>query len=334
MKAGRMGMKTRRVLLPVVATLTAVTVAACGSGGSSPAAGSSSKIKTIGVVLQFNHVAFTDFEKGLRELGEAKGIDFKIVNSNLDAAKEAQFVTDLITAHVDAIVIAPVAELAASGPVARASKQGIPVFGFTSCSDSDISREYLKTCLGSNEVELGQLVGKSLAEYADGRTLKVGELTCNGYAACRSRHDGFMKGLGSTKIDIVDAQEGFYLADAAPVASTMLTANPDLDVILAQNEDGVVAAAQAVKARGLAGKVAVFGVGMDPRIAPLMLSDDGIIKFTAGQDFITLGKIAMQTVLDYADGKDVPFSTFSPSTPFAADDKAAVQKYLDAHPTK
>jgi hypothetical protein len=42
----------------------------------------------------------------------------------------------------------------------------------------------------------------------------------------------------------------------------------------------------------------------------------------------------MQTILDYGDGKKVPFSKFSPSTPFAADDKAAVQKYLDTHPTK
>jgi ABC-type sugar transport system substrate-binding protein len=132
-------------------------------------------------------------------------------------------------------------------------------------------------------------------------------------------------------VETVTAQEGFVVDAATPVATAMLTAHPDIDVLIAENEDGVIAAAKAVEARGLADKVAVFGIGINPTVAQLLLDQNAIVKFTTGQDAAAWADEVVNVAQAIRDGKDSgDFMHFTPAPTFSREDVEAVNAYLAA----
>jgi hypothetical protein len=75
-------------------------------------------------------------------------------------------------------------------------------------------------------------------------------LTCESYDVCKERRKGLNEQIAGLDVKILAEQEGFVIDKARPIADSMLTANPDANVFIAENEDGIIAAAQAIKARG------------------------------------------------------------------------------------
>jgi sugar transport system substrate-binding protein len=155
-------------------------------------------------------------------------------------------------------------------------------------------------------------------------------LTCESYDVCKERRKGLNEQLAGLAIKIVAEQEGFVVDKARPIAESMLAANPDANVFIAENEDGIIAAAQAIKAKGLTGKVAVFGIDINTQVAQLIASPDRIVHWTTGQDPYCLGARGLEAAV-MAAGKQ-PVSDFyqsCTSPTFSKDDPAAARKYVD-----
>jgi simple sugar transport system substrate-binding protein len=155
-------------------------------------------------------------------------------------------------------------------------------------------------------------------------------LTCESYDVCKERRKGLNEQLAGLDINIPAEQEGFVIDKARPIAESMLAANPDANVFIAENEDGIIAAAQAIKAKGLTGKVAVFGIDINTQVAQLIASPDGIVHWTTGQDPYCLGVRGLQAAIKAAGKQPVgDFCQLCASPTFSKDDPAKAQKYID-----
>ncbi|MFE7133780.1 substrate-binding domain-containing protein [Streptomyces sp. NPDC057638] len=162
----------RRAALTMTATVTAVTLAACGSakeagdsagkgkgGGSAPAKGDAI---TVGLLLPENQTARYEkfdkplIEKKISELTNGKG---RIVyaNAKQDATLQIQQIDTMITNKVDALILDAVDSKAVAGGVKQAKDAGIPVVAFDRLAEGPID-----AYTSFDNEEVGRVQGKSL----------------------------------------------------------------------------------------------------------------------------------------------------------------------------
>lgn len=290
------------------------------------------KSLTIGVIELFPNPHFAHARQGIDDAAKKAGVEVIIQNANLDAAKEAQYIQTFITRKVDAILLSAVSPTGSLAALKLARDAGIPVVCYTTCVNPPDDKTLTQAFLKSDNMMLGTTTGQQAAKYikdALGGKAKVVLLTCEAYDVCQERRKGLNAELASVDAEIVAEQEGFVVDKARPVADSMLAAHPDANVFIAENEDGVIAAAQAIKAKGLTGKVAVFGIDINTQVAQLIASPDGIVHWTTGQDPYCLGERGVDAAIKAARKEPVgDFYQVCQSPTFSKDDPEAARKYI------
>jgi simple sugar transport system substrate-binding protein/ribose transport system substrate-binding protein len=84
---------------------------------------------------------------------------------------------------------------------------------------------------------------------------------------------------------------------AVTKATDILTANPDVNIIFAANDGGTIGSVMAVKNKGLAGKVYVFGIDTGDQQLTMLKDSDNILQAITGQDPYGQGYNAMKDLL-------------------------------------
>lgn len=203
---------------------------------------------------------------------------------------------------------------------------------YTTCLNASEDQAFTEAFIKSDNTLLGATTGKAAADYIRdelGGSARILMLTCESYDICQERRRGIDGALEGLDVTIAGEQEGFVVDKARPVAESMLLANPDAQVFIAENEDGIIAAAQAIKAQGLSGKVAVFGIDMNTQVAQMITSGDGIIHWTKGQDPYCLGKRGIEVAIKAIRGEPVgEYYQVCPSPTFSKDDIDAARSYI------
>jgi ribose transport system substrate-binding protein len=128
-----------------------------------------------------------------------------------------------------------------------------------------------------------------------------------GAASAVEREQGFKDKLAmeAPQIKIVAFQYG--MADRAKslaVSEDILTAHPELRGIFASNEPSTIGAVQAVKSRGLAGKLKVVGFDTSPSLVDDLRAR--IIDSLVLQDPFRIGYAGLKLLLDKRAGHDPP----------------------------
>jgi ABC-type sugar transport system substrate-binding protein len=143
------------------------------------------------------------------------------------------------------------------------------------------------------------------------------------------RPDGFlipMRKLPGVKI--VTEQDAWKTADATTVVENILTAHPDLTMVWGANEGGTLGSVLAVKNKGMAGKVVVFGTDMSKQTAEFLLSDDNILQAVTGQKPFDMGHMAVEMAVKILKGEKVDKKVFTPLVLYSRDKPEEVKKYL------
>ena len=162
---------------------------------------------------------------------------------------------------------------------------------------------------------------------------EVGYLTCETYDVCKDRRKGLDAALSGIDVKTVASQEGFVVDAATPVATAMLTAHSDIDVLIAENEDGIIAAANAVKARDLQDTVAVFGIGISPTVAKLLLDTPPIVQYSTGQDAAAWADEVVKLAVAKRDGAPTgDYLHHTPAPAYGRTDVDALKSYLATRP--
>ncbi len=331
----------KRPVFAGVLLAAALAVTACGTQGGtqSPAPGETTgggggeaKALTIGLVMLQGDDYFKNIQTGLENAVKADGGTVVPVNSNNDPGTEAQSVQNLIQRKVDAILIQPVSADSSIATLKSIKDAGIPMICYGNCTGEALNPELVQGAAQSDNTALGTATGEVAAKYIKdnlGNKAVVGILNCDSAAeTCKLRKAGFKKALedAGVEADFAADQEGYLADKATPVATNMLSSNPNINVVWGSNEGGTVGLVTAVKQSEA--KVAVFGTDISEQIAGFV--KDGSLQATTGQDpQSTAAKAYEMAKKAIAGEKNDPIEELIPGITYNHEDLTTTEEYLN-----
>src|ERR1039458_5235235 len=312
----------------LVIGLLGLVASACGTSSTTSSNGAASlKGKSVGVIELYSNVFWNDAVAGIHKIAEPLGIKVHVLNSNGDAATQTTNVTDDISS-------------AAAGPVAdlqRLDKAGITVYCLDSCAPDAQAPQLALGWVNTNASALGQGVGAAAVNYIKtemGGSATIAMVECDSLGpVCSDRHTAITQALAQVpNAQVVASQDAFQTADAEPKVVDMLTAHPNVNLIITNNQGGTEGAYAAVKQMGLLGKVHIFGIDMTNVIADDLLATPPTLLYSVAQNSYQEGIIAMQNLFARWEGKGnpKPFHDILTPAPYPASGPSAIQQYLSS----
>src|SRR5688500_3824743 len=249
------------------------------------------------------HFFWQSVHAGAQAAGKEFGVEvmWKGPAQETDYTGQINIIEDAINRHVDGIVLAPSHCDALVPIVERAKMAGIPVTIF----DSGISTESYLSYVATVNRKGGVVAAERLAEKLGGKG-KIAILGVKaGSVSTDEREQGFQETIKQKHpgIEIVAFQYGDAdRAKSLDRATDILTAHPDLDGMFASNESSAVGAVQAIKQKGLAGKVVLVGFDSSPNLIEDLRA--GAIDSLVLQNPYKMGYEGVRTLVMKLDGRE------------------------------
>lgn len=289
----------------------------------------------IGVIELFGNPFFAEARKGMKSVADKEGAELLIENANSDVGREAEIVQTFIRRQVDVILISAQSATGSIAALKLAKDAGIPAVCWNTCIRSPEDKQLVKAFVTSDNKKIGEITGTQVADYVKqslGGKAVLLMLTCQTFDTCKDRRAGINKALSGLDIKLADEQEGFQVDKARPIADAMLTAHPDAQVFIGENDDGTIAAGQAVQGKGMADRVKVFGIDINPQVAHMIADPKGAVVWTTGQDPYGMGAAGVELALKQVRGQSLgDFYQFTAFPAYSKQDVASAQKYIDSH---
>ena len=160
---------------------------------------------------------------------------------------QCQQIDSFIAERVDLLIVSPNEAEEVKPAVSRAYDAGIPVI----VADRQVSGEKWTAFIGGDNYAVGQLMAQWLLSIVpEGRPLRVLEIQgLLGSTPMVWRHKGMMDSLqGHPEVQIVASACGaWFRENARVVTDSLLTLYPDIDAIVAQNDQMAIGAYEAIQ---------------------------------------------------------------------------------------
>lgn len=229
---------------------------------------------------------FQNMLKGAEEHATERG-DFTLkavgMQNETDFESQINAVETFITQGVDAIVIAPADSKAMVRPIQKALDAGIVVVNFDVALDEDAKAQQGMELafVGPDNREGAKMAGDALAAKL-GEGAKVVVIEGNpGADNATQRKLGFDDAIKEHGLDLIDSRTAHWETEEAnQVFSTMLTAHPDLQGVMAANDSMAVGVVKALESAGRK-DVAVVGFDNIEAVGPMI--EDGRMLATVDQ---------------------------------------------------
>ncbi len=303
-------MKRPTTIAAAVSTALLLSLSACSVPSSEPASSAGPR--------QIKSIYFSNVLPAYPPLGEAnKCFLAEAKRMNIKAAtggppgltSDNQFNINLISQAIangyDAIVSQPIDKAAFTPVMTQAKSKGIlqatmNTGDTTSVQDFTIGTDYTN-------------LGKSFASGISARNSEVQNVGI--IAGFPSGTDNlFVKGFSDAASDksiknvklITTQYDQGDPTKTADLVGQMLTAHPEINVVLAREGSAAPGVITAIREKNLIGKV----VGLTDDVTPQVVEaiKDGIIYGTAKQDFCKMGKLSVTNLIAISQGKKVPKS--------------------------
>ncbi len=212
-----------------------------------------------------------------------------------DLTRQISIVDDFINRHVDGIVLAPCDKDALVPTIRRAKKAGIPL----AVIDSGANTEEYITFVSTNNYGGGALAARHLAHLLNNRGDVAVIAVVPGGASTLAREEGFKDTIEKEFPDVKIVALQYGMSDRArslSVTEDILAAHPMLAGIFASNESSAIGADQAIKARGLSGKIKFVGFDSSPSLIDDLRS--GTIDALVLQDPFQIGYQGLKALTD------------------------------------
>lgn len=285
--------------------LILIVVAACLLGPACGRRGSGGK-RVIAVIPKgVSHFFWQSVHAGANAAGKESNVEIAWNGpaQETDYTGQINIVEDAINRRVDGIVLAPTHRDALVPVVERAEREGVPV----TIMDSGIGTENYVSYVATDNRQGGAVAADRLASKLGGKG-KVAILGVKaGSVSTDEREQGFQETIKQKYpgIEIVAFQYGESdRARSLDRATDILTAHADLDGFFASNESSTVGAVQAVKQKGLAGKIVLVGFDSSPNLIDDLKA--GAIDSLVLQNPYKMGYEAVKTMVAKLDGQSPP----------------------------
>lgn len=300
-------MKGKKLSALALVIVMILLTAACGGKADTQDDGGeekkSDKKPVVGVLYDFMQVERrVKSKEALEKYAEEYGFEMIFQDANGDEKLQLQQCENLITQGVDVLVILPQNGDAAAPMVEQAQAEGIKVIA----TDRVIKNAKPDAFVGINNATIGDL----MAQYVFDKQPKGNYALVSGAPTdpnCKTYKDGWMRVIGdavdSGDIKIISdtACENWDPAVAVKDAENFLTANKDqVDVVLAMNDGTGGGVIEALKARGLDGKVLV--TGQDGELAACQRIVEGSQSVTLWKPDDMISELLAKTISQLVDG--------------------------------
>ncbi|MER5445859.1 substrate-binding domain-containing protein [Streptomyces sp. NPDC002764] len=297
--AGTGGNRTKQAGTYALAAV--VTVALVGATSFLHNGGSSSATPKMGLSLStLNNPFFVQIRSGAQAEAKKLGVDLTVTDAQNDASQQANQLQNFTSSSLGAIIVNPVDSDAASNSVKAADKAKIPVIAV----DRGVNKANVDALVASDNVKGGELAARTIGEKLGGKGKIVILQGQAGTSAARERAAGFAAGLKAYPgIQVVAQQPAdFDRTKGLDVMSNLLQAHPDVQGVIAANDEMALGAVKALGSR--AGK-SVQVVGFDGTPDGLKAVEGGTLYASVAQQPSQLGRIAVDNALRALQGKKV-----------------------------
>ena len=211
------------------------------------------------------------------ERHQAERADYELIINGIrnesDLAQQVALVDQMISRSVDAIVIAPADSQALVPALARASAAGIVIINIDNRLEPEILEEYDLSIpfIGPSNRAGAKMVGDfALQSVASGSKVAILEGITSAVNSIE-RRSGFEEAITDAGMDLVTLQSAEWdQTKAAQVMAGILSQYPDLDVILAANDNMALGAASAVVMARREKEIVIAGFDNISAVHPLI----------------------------------------------------------------
>lgn len=283
----------------------AVLLSACsmgagepGSGGTSSGAEAGGDVK-VGVILKTLSSEYWSYvAAGVKAAEKDLGVTVQLQGPASETAYDEQnsmIETMLADNSIQALVISP---LQPDSVVSMLGDTDKPILFVDTDAPYDKKVSYIGTGNEPAAKSGGEYAAKIAGEGAEAAW--IGGV--KGNTTSDDREAGFTAGLESGGVKVTVQQYGEGLGDkAASIMENVLTSNPNIKVVVANNDDMAAGAARSVKA---AGKDITI-VGFDGIKAGVQNVIDGTVTATVAQDPFGMGYKSVEAAVKTAKGEKV-----------------------------
>lgn len=251
------------------------------------------------VISTLNNPFFVTMKDSAQKEADKLGYDLVVLDSMDNPAKELANVQDLAVKGTRLMLINPTDSDAVGNAVLMANKAKIPVVTL----DRVANKGEVVSHVASDNRLGGKMAGDYIAEKV-GNDAKVIQLEgIAGTSASRERGEGFKQAVDAHKLNILASQPAdFDRTKGLNVMQNLLTANPSVQAVFAQNDEMALGALRALQT---AGRTDVLVVGFDGTNDGIKAVNRGVLGATIAQRPDQIGIIGIQTADKILKGEKV-----------------------------
>ena len=297
----------RKSTLKLVAAAALAGTMAFGAFAGSALA--EDEIVVAGIVFQDDQF-MNMLTKGYEDAAAEEGVKILTDNTNNDQAKETELINTYLAQGVKGLAIAPLNGDASVAALKAAHEQGMEI-GLTNIDLADIG--FIAAGYTSDDYTNCHLVGQEAAEiikekFGDEK-INIGIVQFKSLLPDNSgnRVKGYEDALDEAGIEyeVVADQDAWLQDTALETASGILTAHPEINVIITVNDGGTIGSVMAVQNAGLSDDILVFGHDGSDQISSMILDDNCPLQAVVAQDPYGQGYNCMKAVIKAIKGEDV-----------------------------
>ena len=254
------------------------------------------------VISTLDNPFFVTLKEGAEKQAKALDYDLVVLDSQNDPAKELANVEDVSVRGVKVLLINPTDSDAVGNAIAVANQKKLPVITL----DRAANKGQVIAHIASDNTAGGEMAGNYIAEKL-GKGAKIIQLEgIAGTSAARERGAGFAKAAQAHDFKILASQPAdFDRSKGLNVMENLLTAQPEVQGVFAQNDEMALGALRAIQA---AGKKDLVLVGFDGTDDGVKAVKGGKMAATIAQQPEKIGEIGVQTADKVLKGEEVEAS--------------------------
>jgi len=273
-------------------------IAGCGGDTSASKTGKAGS-RAFGVVFQtMNNPFFVELNEGLKSVIEQHGDSLITLDSQFDAVKQRNDLSDLMLRGVAGLFVNPVDWEGVRSSLQQAKQKNVPVV----IVDAPVRDADLVLCqVASDNVEAGRLACRRLAAKQPNAQVVILDLPAN--KACLDRVAGFNEELAKHPgMKVLATQVGKGTTEGAlPVMRDMLGRYPSLTAAFPINDPSALGCVAAIEAAGKQGTIDVVTVDGSAEGVKAILA--GKILSSSAQFPREIGKQAAEAIYGQLNGK-------------------------------
>ncbi|HEX9015251.1 MAG TPA: sugar ABC transporter substrate-binding protein [Chloroflexota bacterium] len=310
---------------------TSAPAAAPTAAPAAPTAAAAPAKKTLkmGVVQMTQDIQVqVAMKEGIEEQAKKMGVELTLFDGMQKVERQISAMENMIASKVDAIILNPADAAGIIPAVEAANKANIPVVTF----DTDAKGGKRAVFVESDNHRFGQLIGEYLVWKLKGKGV-IGVLDWPYVTAVTDRDDSFNAVVRNfPDMKIVQTEMAATREKGMTAAENILQAHPDITAFYAINDPGALGAYQAIKARGLDGKVIIATGDGDMESVKLIRDANTSMKYNSAQFGKEIGRQALMAAYNTALGQQVIKHVLIPVMPITIENANKYQGWSNDVP--